>query len=420
MMKNKKLKIIAIISIIAMLSIIVIPKTSFGLISQSAVPWFWGSDTNAASVATGDVNGDGQNEIVTTGYYNDGTHWVAQLHIWNATNLSVENVMTWIWGSNTQSICVAVGNITGGKGLDIVTGGAFFDGTRWVAQLHMWNGTTLAVEKAIVWYWAGNTHISSIAIGDVNGDGQQEIVTAGTYFDGTRTVALLHVWNANFAVLAYQPYFWAANTYIDSVAVGNITGNKGLEIVTGGEYFDGTRYVAQLHVWNGTTLAVEKVITWFWGSNTYVNTIAIANISGTSGTLSIITGGTYFDGTRDVAQLMIWNASTPTLSVQNFATWFTTSTTKINSVAVGNVTGSASLDIITGGSFNDGVRTNAQIIEFSGANLAVKSSANWYVASDTAVNSVAVGIFAALGNRIVATGTFNDGTRANAQLTVWT
>lgn len=421
MLKSKtNQKLFALISIALLLSLVIVMNSASALISQNQISWFWNSDTNSAALAAGDVNGDGQTELVTVGYYFDGIRWVSQMHVWNSTNLTVEKVVTWYWGNNTQAVCLALGNLTGNVGLEIVTGGAYFDGTRWVAQLHIWNGTSLAVENAITWYWGSNTQISSVAVGDVNGDGKAEIVTGGSYFDGTKYVALMHVWNAtNLAVEAYQSYAWGNNTYINTVALGNITGGVGLDIVTGGAYLDGTRYVAQLHIWNGTTLAVEKYITWYWGSNTDIASVAIANVTGGS-SLAIVTGGSFNDGVRDNAQLFVWNTATPALTVQNEMNWALPAGTIITSVAVGNYTGGANLDIITGGSFNDGVRSNAQLVDFNGGTLAVKSGSSWFVTSNTTVNSVTLANVGGLGNRVIACGAFNDLTRSNAQLSIWT
>ena len=107
-----------------------------------------------------------------------------------------------------------------------------------------------------------------------------------------------------------------------------------IEIVTGGSFFDGTRDVAQLIVWNGATLVAEKITTWFWTGNTSITTLAVANVTGGT-SLNIVTGGSFFDGTRDVAQLIVWNGAT--LVAEKITAWYWTSNTYINSVAVGNV-----------------------------------------------------------------------------------
>jgi hypothetical protein len=414
--KNKLLKLVALIAVIGLLSTSMVVKPASALVAQNVTSWYWTSDTNVSSVAVGDVNGDGKNEIVTGGWYNDGYRWVAQLVVWNASNLAVENVKTWYWMADTQISSVAVGDVNGDGKNEIVTGGSYFDGNRWIAQLVVWEGATLAVVGVTAWYWISDTAISSVAVANITGGAGLSIVTGGSYFDGTRWIAQLVVWNgATLAVQKVKAWYWSSNTYINSVAVANITGGPSLSIVTGGSYNDGTRYVSQLVVWNASNLALNNVASWYWTSDTEITSVGVANVTGGSA-LSIVTGGTYFDGTRYNAQLVEWNGST--LALQNVVAWYWYSNTKITSIAVANYTGGSSLDIITGGAYNDGVRNCAQLVDWNGASFAVQSVATWYQTSNTMANSVAVGNIGS-GNRIIVGGEYFDLVRENAQLMIW-
>jgi hypothetical protein len=414
--KNKLLKIFTIISVLGLLSLAIMAQPASALISQNVKAWFWTSDSNVAAIATGDVNGDGKTEIVSVGYYSDGTRYNAQLVVWNASSMAVENVASWFWTSDTQISSVAIGDVNGDGQTEIITGGSYFDGTRWNAQLCVWNGTSLALERVMGWFWTSDTEISSVAVANITGTVGLDIVTGGGYFNGTVWNAQLCVWSGSTLTLERViGWVWTSNTVISSVATGDVLGNGAISIVTGGSYFDGIRYNAQICIFNGATLALNNVVSWFWTSDTEVNSVAIANVTGAAA-LNVVVGGDYNDGTRLNSQLTEWDAST--LVLQHVYSWFTTSNTKVTSVAVGNFSVGTSLDIVTAGLFNDGLRNNAQLIDFNGATLLTNSATNWFVTSDTNANSAAIGNFG-LGNRIAVGGSFFDGTRVNAQLSIW-
>lgn len=42
----------------------------------------------------------------------------------------------------------------------------------------------LTVQNVKTWYWTDTTHITAVARGDVDADGQTEIVTGGYYYSG--------------------------------------------------------------------------------------------------------------------------------------------------------------------------------------------------------------------------------------------
>ena len=48
---------------------------------------------------------------------------------------------------------------------------------------------TFTLNGSTSWYWTSTTSVKAVAYGDFNRDWQTEIVTGGTFFDGTRNVA---------------------------------------------------------------------------------------------------------------------------------------------------------------------------------------------------------------------------------------
>ena len=84
------------------------------------------------------MDGDGQAEVVTGGAYYDGSGYVAQLFVWNGYDLALEDVAAWCWADSTFLVSVAVGDADSDGGLEILTGGGYYDGARYCAQLSVW------------------------------------------------------------------------------------------------------------------------------------------------------------------------------------------------------------------------------------------------------------------------------------------
>ncbi len=132
---------------------------------------------------------------------------------------------------------------------EIVTGGDYNDGTRGVAQLCVWDGATLALETVKPWYWTSYTTIKSVAIGDVDNDAKNEIVTGGYFNDGTRNNAQLCVWSN-----------WNIET-VDST--GNVGMFTSLALDSSNRacisYYDSSNYDLKYAGWTGSSWNILTV-----------------------------------------------------------------------------------------------------------------------------------------------------------------
>jgi parallel beta-helix repeat protein len=387
------------------------------LLLDGLTTWYWLDNTTINSVIEGDVDSDGLAEVMTAGYYFDGERECAQLVVWDGTTLGVHRVTSWYWTENTRINSIAVGNLDDDGALELVTGGYYFDGSRKVAQLVVWDGAKLNVEGLTTWYWTGDTEINSLSIEDVDGDGVAEIITGGYYNDGVRDVAQLVIWNGETLEMEnLATWYWTNDTKINSVAVENLNDDEALEIITGGYYTDG-RKIAQLVVWDGILLSPENIATWYWTSDTEIASVEAADVDGDC-EIEIATGGYYNDDARDVAQLVIWSSDLQT--VENLAVWYWESDTRIGSICINDVDSDGSIEIVTGGFYNDLSRDVAQLVVWDGSTLAVDYFTTWYWTSDTCICSVAVGNFDSDAPSEVITGGYSSDSNRNwAQITIW-
>ena len=188
-------------------------------------------------------------DIVTAGYYNDNTRDIAQMVVWNSTNMAVKDMTSWYWTDDTQINDVKMADIDGDDAVELITGGYYTDGNK-IAQLAIWNATTMAVENLTSWMWTSDTAITSIAVDNVDVDADLEIITGGYFNDNTRDIAQLVSWNApDLTVDNIASWYWTGDTHINAITTGNIDDDTAVEIITAGDYNDGNRMCAQLATW---------------------------------------------------------------------------------------------------------------------------------------------------------------------------
>jgi len=216
-----------------------------GLVLKSSVEWQLKQDVYALNIAggvqgntmvnslkTADVDGDGIVEIVTGGFAYDGENVNAQLRIWNwkGETLSLEISKEWVTDYLTEIKSLSLNYVDGDSKIDIVASGAVgargsFDNNATEperAELTVWNwdGNILTLKYSRDWTFDEGACAWNLATGDVDKDGQVEIVTLGCTYFSNLCDPDMRIWSiqssADFPVL----YVAVAVAFITVIVVG--------------------------------------------------------------------------------------------------------------------------------------------------------------------------------------------------------
>ncbi|MFB3888725.1 MAG: FG-GAP repeat domain-containing protein [Candidatus Bathyarchaeia archaeon] len=256
--------------------------------------WRDGQASSANSLCSADVDNDGQIEIVTAGYNHGLANSSAQLRVWrwNGKELSLRANMEWrtVEGTyalnsaggvqgNTYLSNVKAGDVDGDGAVEIVTGGFTYTGEAVPGQLRIWNWTagSIVLEKSSEWTSEYITEVKAITLNDVDADGQTEIVTSG--------------------VTAGQSSFSENATL---------------------------KELAQLKVWscNGAELTLEHSEEWTVGEGVCAWNVASGDVD-RDGTVEIVTVGCMYVTDMCDPDMRIWSVPRETLSTSESKGWQT-------------------------------------------------------------------------------------------------
>ena len=199
--------------------------------------------TGGVRVATGDVNGDGVDDIITAAGAGGGPH----IEVFDGKTGNLINSFFAYDPSFTGGVYLATGDVNGDGFADIITAAGAGGGP----HVEVWSGKDGSLLQSFFAYDPNFTGGVSVATGDVNGDGYPDIVTGAgpgggphvEAFDG-RTNALL----ASF--FAATPSF-TGGIY---VAAGDLKGTGHADIITGLGADPNTE--SRVRVFDGLSLAL--------------------------------------------------------------------------------------------------------------------------------------------------------------------
>ena len=257
--------------------------------------------SQADSVAVGDVNGDGIPDVVVANQCasnrncdNNGT--VAVL-LGNGDG-TLQAPVTYDSGG-VQADWVAIADVNHDGNLDLILANQCIDRNCATGSVSVLLGNGDGTFQAAVSYGSGGPQASSLAIGDVNGDGNTDVVVAnqcassGSCTNATVAVLLGNGDGTFQAAVGYSPG-GTGSAY--SVAIGDVNGDSKLDLVVANECYDGSCTTGALSVLagngDGTFQAALSTSTpqLFLGQ---IQSLALADFDG-DGKLDVGSGGGNF------------------------------------------------------------------------------------------------------------------------------
>ncbi|MCW4011144.1 MAG: FG-GAP-like repeat-containing protein [Candidatus Bathyarchaeota archaeon] len=392
-----------------------------------------------------DVDGDGTEEMVTGGWAYDvsanGTRisGYAPLKVWswNGQNITLEH--TEKWSGNLGVVYAA--DIDGDGTTEIITAGNVVDENgSYSAALRFWSwdGQTMLLKGSY-----NGVSASSVCVADVDGDGEQEVVTVGKPYNATAQLSTWR-WNGGNLILeANVDCCDSKNGSANSVAVCDLNSDGAAEIVTAGYANSLSNSTGQVRVWKIAegNLRLEVAAEWRLvdgyalnsagnvQGNTVVNNVKTADVDG-DGVVEIVTGGFTYDGTDVLAQLRVWNWSGNALNLETSHEWSTSDITELKTVSINDVDDDGKTEIVTSGgavaygsfAVNSTEKETAQlrVWGWNGEELTQKESRNWVIGEGVMAWNVATGDLNGDGaNEIVTVGCMFVGTLCDPDLRIW-
>ncbi|RFE73903.1 autotransporter outer membrane beta-barrel domain-containing protein [Salmonella enterica] len=243
------------------------------------------------------------------------------------------------------------------------------------------------------------TNVDALGSGDVTDDATLELNTGGTFDNAIGGSGNVVKSGADTLTLSGSNSYTGGTTIsggtlvasnVEALGTGDVTNNATLELNTGGDFINNIGGTGRVEKSGDDTLTLSGSNTYTGGTLINGGTLVASNVEalGTgdvtnNATLALNTGGTFDNAISGSGQVVKSGDDTLTLSGANSYTGGTTISggtlvaTNVEALGSGDVTDDATLELNTGGTFDNAISGSGQVVK-SGDKMLTLSGANSY------------------------------------------
>ncbi|EMK5972504.1 autotransporter outer membrane beta-barrel domain-containing protein, partial [Salmonella enterica subsp. enterica serovar Altona] len=299
------------------------------------------------------------------------------------------------------------GDVTNNATLELNTGGTFDNAISGSGQVvksgddvltlsgaNSYSGGTLISDGTLV-----ASNVEALGTGDVTDDATLELNTGGTFDNAIGGSGNVVKSGADTLTLSGSNSYTGGTTIsggtlvasnVEALGTGDVTNNATLELNTGGDFINNIGGTGRVEKSGDDTLTLSGSNTYTGGTLINGGTLVASNVEalGTgdvtdNATLALNTGGTFDNAISGSGQVVKSGDETLTLSGTNSYTGGTTISggtlvaTNVEALGSGDVTDDATLELNTGGTFDNAISGSGQVVK-SGDKMLTLSGANSY------------------------------------------
>ncbi|HAF6296450.1 TPA: autotransporter outer membrane beta-barrel domain-containing protein [Salmonella enterica] len=376
--------------------------------------------TNVDALGSGDVTDDATLELNTGGTFDNAISGSGQVVKSGDETLTLSGTNTYSGGtlisggtlvaSNVEAL--GTGDVTDNATLALNTGGDFDNAISGSGKVEKSGDDALTLSGSNT--YTGGTLISSgtlvasnveaLGTGDVTDNATLELNTGGTFDNaisgsgqvvksGDKMLTLSGANSYSGGTLISDGTLVASN--VESLGTGDVTNNATLELNTGGDFTNNISGSGQVVKSGDDALALSGANSYTGGTLISSGTLVATNVDalGTgditdNAVLELNTGGDFDNAISGSGQVVKSGDETLTLSGSNTYTGGTTINdgtlvaTSVDALGTGDVTDNVTLEMNTGGDFDNAISGSGQVVK-SGDKTLTLSGANSYTGGTT-------------------------------------